>query len=121
MTIRFTIGGETRRDPGVLSNKVNRRARIDDLATAIREKAFDNMWLEFWKECASTHKNPRTGRDEAQSGAFDDQVIAAAIALEGDENLPPTTRPAKRLARTPGDYDHVMVDTSGSDFNWMYA
>jgi hypothetical protein len=96
---------ESRDSYGWLTTKDSKHELIDELTERIREGTFIDLSKNFWLEC-STYVRDEKGRTNAQSRKYDDEVIASAIAFQGDKLLPALynyTPRAKELF--PRDYD----------------
>lgn len=88
-----TMGDAIKQDEdnklGWLTNHTTRMLIVDGLALALRQKAVKIYDLDTVKELM-TFVVRHSGKPEAANGAFDDLVIAAAIALKVAEISPKT-------------------------------
>lgn len=69
------------------TNKESKREMIDELNELIREERFIDLSKNFWYE-ASTYIKDEKGRTNAQPRKFDDEVVAVAVAFQGDKLMP---------------------------------
>jgi hypothetical protein len=78
---------EVKEEYGWETSVSSKRFMIDTLIVEIRNETYVDLDKEAWYQC-TTYVRDEKGKTEAQSGKFDDLVMATAITLQADRLLP---------------------------------